>query len=269
MITLILAPPYQDSTAITTNCPRLAHSLHLKYGKYITLSKRTTNAIHTIEALKVEQNYIINNNSTSFNTSTPFQDIEDILYAQKKFAPNVLALHGAAIAHNDRSILFLAATNSGKTTLTSYLVSKGFRYITDDCILLNKATFSVSPYTTPLHLRHGSLDVLRKYDVLPEKLQFLDEPSFTRYIYTPTNCSIRSLPIERIFFLTRTESITDRNYLEKMSTIDRMTELLKAPITEYPMNSEHLQFIAKLAKFPCHRLFYSDMNYVQEVIRNG
>lgn len=266
MTTLILAPPQLPSNAIMTNCPIFIRTLCLKYGKYITKTAINITNSHTIKVLKTDQTYEITYDTTRITTSNALQAIEDILYSQRSFHPDIFALHGAAIAYNNQSTLFLAATTSGKTTLTSYLVNKGYGYITDDCILLNRRTFNIHPYNTPLHLRSGGLDILRKCQALPNSLEFLDDPSFTRYVYTPTDCVTTPLPLGRIFFITRTDC---ENRIEEMTTTERMTELLKAPITEYPMNSEHLQFIARLAKFPCHRLFYSDMNYVQEVIRNG
>ena len=41
---------------------------------------------------------------------------------------------------------------------------------------------------------------------------------------------------------------------------------MKAPITQYAVNGEYLQFLSRLAKTNCFRLKYCDMNYVKELL---
>ena len=93
----------------------------------------------------------------------------------------------------------------------------------------------------------------------------LDDISIKRYVYTPKNCITQPLPLKKIFFITRTK---DSNHLEKMNTNEKMTALLKSPITEYKVDGSYLSFISKLASVPCERIYYSDMRFVAEVIKN-
>ena len=267
----------QSIFSIQTTCPNLALALHLKYGTTLTTTPMPTQ--HTITINKnspapgatlpesAPTYTIIHTSEEGTVTSTtqyPLQAIDDILYSSLSLSPDIFALHGAAIACNGHSCLFLGATTSGKTTLTSYLTSQGFGYITDDCILLNRETFTISPCTTPLHLRSGGLEVLRKYSCIPDTLEFLDEETFPRYVYTPDNCVTVPLPLGRIFFITRTEQV---NRLEDMGMTERITALMKAPIVEYPVDSSYLRFLTRLAKVPCNRLLYCDMNYVKEILK--
>ncbi len=227
---------HQPFDTIKTNYIYRTHLLRLKQSKLpATFPTFGTHAIQSIKEIFIKHN-------------TP------------------LALHGAAIAHNSRAHLFLAPTTAGKTTLTSHLVARGFDYITDDCILLDWDNFTVYPNITPLHLREGSLNVLKRYDALPPSLEFIDDPAYPRYTYTPANCITGPLPLGTIYFIIRTE---DENRLEEMSGTEKMKALLKSPIQEYPLNSDYLRTIARLSRFPCYRLFYNDMDYVAEVIRNG
>lgn len=53
-----------------------------------------------------------------------------------------------------------------------------------------------------------------------------------------------------------------------MNTTEKITALLKSPITEYEIDGSYLSFISKLSAIPCKRLYYSNMNYVAEVIKN-
>ena len=174
-------------------------------------------------------------------------------------------MHGGAVEYKNGAYLIVAATTSGKTTLTSYLVSNSFGYITDDCIILYRESFKIYPFTTPLHLRKGGYNALKALGCAPENYVFLDSVSIKRYVYTPNNSVSKPLPLKKIFFITRTE---DTNILEEMNTTEKITALLKSPITEYEIDGSYLSFISKLSAIPCKRLYYSNMNYVAEVIKN-
>ena len=292
MITLYLTTPYHPPYMLRTNCSSLAPLLYSKHGNYITESP--VPVAHTITAVSMASSadassgvsrklsspisYEITYNDSQFITSSPLLAIEDILYKHRSFDPAVFALHGAAVEHDGRACLFLGSTTSGKTTLTSFLVSRGFGYITDDCILLHRNTYMIHPYTTPLHLRHGGLTILNQYGLYPEPLEQIDDTSFPRYVHTPKNCITTPLPLGKIFFIRRTkqedstqkQNNTDyNNHIEAMDITKRMTSLMKAPIIDYSVDTCYLQFIAGLSKVPCYQLFYNDMNYVMEVLRNG
>ena len=73
-------------------------------------------------------------------------------------------LHAAALAHpsSSRAILFPAATNSGKSTLTAALLHSGFRVLSDDSAAV-LTTNEVLPLPFALMLREGSWPVLEPY----------------------------------------------------------------------------------------------------------
>lgn len=279
MHTLYLTEPCQSTCRIRTNCSFLVHLLCQTYGTYITHS--TCPADSTITAVRNDlpaesspirsvhtpaSSYRITCDGMDFTTASPLPAIADILYERRNYDPSVFALHGAAVEYNNQAFLFLAATGSGKTTLTGFLTHKGFGYIADDCILLDRESLVIYPYTTPLHLRCGGLTVLKGYGIHPEPLEFLEDASFERYIYTPRNRITAPVPLGKIFFPTHNAS---ENRIEEMNRTERMTALLKSPIVEYQVDRPYLQFIARLSAIPCYRLYYSDMDYVKEVLQNG
>lgn len=262
MFEINILGPYQTSFTIITDCCALANSLKLKHGKYI---KSENNTDFLVTAIKKENLYKISFGDEILTTDIPLRKIEDIMYEKRKYDENIFAIHGGAVEYMGGAYLIVAATTSGKTTLTSYLTSKGFGYITDDCILLNRSNFDIYPFNTPIHLRGGGYKVLERLGCLPDNLVLLDDVSIKRYVYTPENCITQPLTLKKIFFITRTE---DLNLLEKMSTNEKITALLKSPIKEYKIDGKYISFISKLASMPCERIYYSDMNFVAEVIKN-
>lgn len=274
MIRLVINLPFLVPFSCLTNCIHFAHTLKQKFGCYVNDSTTPTyNTIMVTCEYSADKNdwtpglncYSLSYCEHHIYTSSPLQVLSEIIYQYNNFSPAIFPLHGAAVEYDKHAYLFIAATSSGKTTLASYLTSNGFGYITDDCILIDRETFNIYPCTTPLHLRPGGISVLKEYDISPDSIVPLRDPSFYRFVYTPTNYVSKSLPIGKVFFITITQN---DNHIEKMNTTERMTCLLKSSLTEYPMDRYYLQFIARLSNIPCYKLYYNDMRYVAEVLQN-
>ena len=247
MFYLLLSIPFQEPLKLITDCPTLVQQFRQKHGSFVTECNPDTTAGLTVH-------------------SHSLPEVEDILYHYRRFSSDILALHGAAVAARNGARLLLAPTTGGKTTLTCYLTQNGMDYITDDCILIHKNTLQVHPYPEPLHLRKESLAVLHYYHVSPEyftQCEQLNNVTFPRHVYTPVNCVTNPLPIHSIYFLERTEN---QNTLQPMPTTACISALLQAPIMEYPMNASYIHFMTVLAKYPCYKLCYNDMNYVLNIL---
>jgi hypothetical protein len=57
--------------------------------------------------------------------------------------PGGALFHGAAVALGERSVLFLAPSNGGKTTLAYHLATLGWRLIGDDTVVVARGTDGV------------------------------------------------------------------------------------------------------------------------------
>jgi len=263
MISFKIFTKYQSIVSIKTNCSILAKQLKIMYGDYI--NHTTDNNTHTITAIKINNTYNIVFNNEKFTTDLPIIKIEEII-KRSLIHNNHFALHGSAIEHNGKGYIFAAASSTGKTTLVSYLSSKGFGYITDDCVMINKKTFEITSCHPPIHLREGGVSTLREYNALPSKTEILDTGLSKRYVYTPKNRVDGSIPIKMILFIERSPS---ENKIISMSTTESTIQLMKSPIIHYELSREYISFIAQLAQFPCRKIIYKDMNYIIEGIRYG
>lgn len=265
MTTAILRRPHQTLFTLQTDWENLVPSLRLQYGTY--LSEAAAPAGEVITATRHGAVCRVRFQGETLETAHPLEAVDSLLFEHTRYDPGVFAMHGAAVEHGGRAYLFLAATTSGKTTLAGYLTSRGCGYVTDDCILLRREDFMVIPYAAPLHLREGGMEVLRRYHAAPPSALLLDDPVMRRMIYTPDNCVSTPLPLAGMFFISRTAA---ENALLPMSANERMAALMKAPITDYPVNGEYLRFLSSLARqADCRRLLYSDLAYVEEVVCGG
>lgn len=259
----LLKMPHQAERRIAVDCKDVIARLQMKYGRYIIKEEASQSADFRISKGEGKL-YTVCVGDEAEATSAPIHAISRYLFEHPTYAPEVLAWHGAAVEWKGRAYVFLAATTTGKTTLTSYLVHSGFGYLTDDCVLLDRATLTVHPFVTPLHLREGGVAVIRAHDALPNDLAYFSESGgICRYVYTPKNCVEQALPLGEIFLLERTG---DENALLLLPSNDKLTALLRAPITPYPLSADYLRFLSGVGKRYGKRLKYADIDFVKEVI---
>lgn len=258
-----LKMPYQAEWIIETDSPQILSMLEMEYGRYISECEEC--GCPDIKIFKNDDIYYdVTIKDNAIRTSWPIFHINRFLFDNPSYDDSILALHGAAVQWGGKCYVFLASTTVGKTTLTSYLTHCGCGYITDDCVLLDRGSYMVYPFSAPIHLREGGVKVLEAHNALPKRLNRLDErDGVFRYVYTPENTVESAVPLGEIFFLERTET---ENAVLPMSATEKLTALLKSPITVYPMTAEYLRLLSDLGKGYCKRLKYCDMNFVREVI---
>ncbi len=254
--------PYQNEFLIITDIENIYEDLLLKYGRYATIYVNGKIPNNIIEAYKNENGYTVKYKNEVYNVSSAIQAIIELIGKGRKYDECVYAMHGAAIEKDGQAYLFLAPTGTGKTTITAYLTSMGFGYITDDCILVNKDNLSISPCSTPIQMREGGLNVLKLH--IPDFNEELKQVS-DRYALFPTNCVEKSLPMKEIFFINR----TNVNEIRELPSIEKNQLLLKSSLTEHKLSADILRFVAKLSKIKCSELKYKDLDFVLRVINNG
>ena len=72
-----------------------------------------------------------------------------------------LFFHSAGLSWQGRGILLPGASGAGKTTLTAWLVSRGFQYLSDEFIFIAPNSHTMFPFTRPLNLKRPSRTVLK------------------------------------------------------------------------------------------------------------
>lgn len=104
-----------------------------------------------------------------------------------------LALHGGAVAKAGKGILLPGKSGSGKSSLTAWLVGKGFSYLTDELVLLAEDR-SILPFARPLSLKPPASDlIVDLFDLNKEKL--LTGPRGTMIPYRQLNgTNIKTFP---------------------------------------------------------------------------
>jgi HprK-related kinase A len=76
-----------------------------------------------------------------------------------------LQLHAAAMVHEGQGLLFAARSGAGKSTLAVGLLSRGWKYLSDEFALINPDTLQLHPFPKALCIKAGAFDVIRRLNV--------------------------------------------------------------------------------------------------------
>ena len=167
-------------------------------------------------------------------------------------------LHGSVVANNNKCILFIAPTMQGKTTLCTQMVLKGYTYLSDDLIILDKQC-RLYPFISPIKFRNNiMLDAAETSNV------------FNR-IETNTNIvlSCVELPSFKINYVPEKVILLSRNNdhkpfeAKKISGFDSLNKLIRN--AAFIENSKNHIFVSKKLS-ECTDIYDISYNSYEEII---
>ncbi len=74
--------------------------------------------------------------------------------------PEYLQLHAAAMIRDGIGVVLAGASGSGKSTLAAGLLSRGWRYLSDELALIDPDTLALRGFPKALCVKRGAFDVL-------------------------------------------------------------------------------------------------------------
>jgi len=78
---------------------------------------------------------------------------ESTSYSLAAGSTSGILMHAAAASRDGRVLMFPGTSGAGKTTLTAWLISSGFEYLTDELALVRDQTRTVEALTRPLNVK--------------------------------------------------------------------------------------------------------------------
>jgi hypothetical protein len=94
-----------------------------------------------------------------FNAPTAEELVSSLVQHVNRLAVegcDAVVLHAGGVERDGRGLVFPAAMEAGKTTLSAGLVRAGLAYLTDEAIAIDPRTLLIRPYPKPLSLDPGS-----------------------------------------------------------------------------------------------------------------
>jgi HprK-related kinase A len=75
-----------------------------------------------------------------------------------------LLVHAAVVERDGRALALPGPTGSGKSTLCAGLVSRGWRLLSDELMLIDPADGEIVPLPRPIGLKNGGIEAIRRFD---------------------------------------------------------------------------------------------------------
>jgi hypothetical protein len=76
-----------------------------------------------------------------------------------------LCVHAAVLSRHGQGVLFPAQSGSGKSTLAAGLLTRGWKYLSDEVALIDPATLRVHPFPKALCIKSGAFAQVRGLDL--------------------------------------------------------------------------------------------------------
>ena len=175
-----------------------------------------------------------------------------------------LVLHGSAVEIGDKSVAFIGKSGRGKSTLAASFATSGFRFLTDDGLLLDwlNGDCRVMPSHPSIRLWEDSQNAL-----VGEDVQFAPPLQFTNKARFLAGRDIvfchEARPLRKVYFLG--EGLAPQLQLERMKPVDALVELIKnsflLDIDEREMLASHFDAVFRLAALPIYYRLDYPRNY--------
>ncbi len=196
--------------------------------------------------------------------------VRDSLYEGLK---DYLFLHSGAVARDNRAILLIGPSGAGKSTLTTALLNYGYRYVTDEVVVVTISGLRVLPFQRPIYL-YGWLPILssennREFKAFRFKERYGKNMEYWQFI-VPQNSS--RLAKESSFdpgfiIFPRFSERRKRTTLKSISKAEAVIHLMQNGWNMSQFGDYGLQVCSELVRrAECYRLDMGDLKEACELI---
>lgn len=217
---------------------------------------------YSIEIIKEHNIYVINKKEFIPNNLI-FDFLQNYFNENTILIKGYLFMHSAVVEKINTTIALIGESNSGKSTLTTYLYSKGFNFIADDKVIVNVKTKEIYPYINNIILRDESLKILDDYGV-EIQTNYIKLMNFKKNILYVNKYSNRR-KLDKIIEISLLNNESETLQLLKLNTNDKIKSII---LNSYFTSNiaEQLSDAIILAKeIPYYKLFYRDLIEVNEI----
>ncbi len=173
-------------------------------------------------------------------------------------------LHAGACGAGSKCVVFPAATNSGKSTLTAVLMQSGFAFYADDSVAVRKSTLHIPPMPFGLAIREGSWPVVAAHFPGLDALQVTER--FGQQVrFLPPAAEGEPVPAAALVFpLYDPDSATS---ITRLDTLDALIRLKESGFWVEHTRESIRTFIDWVESLPCYHIVYSNVEDAVTFVR--
>jgi coenzyme PQQ synthesis protein D (PqqD) len=262
----------QQAIAFSVDSPRLGALLRHQFPEADCANAEQTSAVE-IRCTPEGHFLLLIDGCESFRSKQPQEVLGTlILKLIELLHPGMqwlAVIHGGAVAKQGKAYAFAAPSGSGKSTLVAYLSHIGYRYVSDDMIILSSPPeLSIVPIPLALSIKPGSVNVLSEYFPHLRAARGLPSPKGELRFITPQGCTWNDsrIPVKTLIFPQYGPA--NRSELVALSPLDVVTRLIADNVwLGYPIVTAKAQsFLDWLHRIPGYSLQFHDLNEAGQLL---
>ncbi len=263
----VVFPHTKTLFEITTDCNELYDKLQIYYGEifYQKLSNRLKYAVQTINysngKLSIPTTTVSKAlNNTDLALSEILRYIRNNLYLEKVFN----SYHASCVKIEDKTVMLVGGTSSGKTTLTAFLsYCPNATIISEDITIVNYNDCTVSPLHRPLFLRINSYKLLSNdYNIRFHTPRFVTYSGSERVMVKDVECCLLDkAELTAILFLK-----LDKD-LQRTKEINGFESLLENSYSNFDFHKNVCSALSLSCRVPSFSFHYYNLEDAYEVIK--
>ena len=180
-----------------------------------------------------------------------FWDVEYALLCEALDRNNdLIQIHGAAVERDGKALVFLGDSYVGKSTMTLHLIRQGYRFLSDEVVLIDPASGRLKPFPRNLLVRQGALESDAILNQLREgRWRYNDKRGETKWLVDPGEVGAIEEPqeamVERIYCLKRDEDAGP--LLEPLGSRMAIEEMLGQSFNNEHMGKKGVEALIQIA----------------------
>lgn len=182
-----------------------------------------------------------------------------------------MALHAAALSRNGRGILIPGQSGSGKTSLSTWLTSRGFNYLTDEYVFIRHNTNTMQAFARPPNVKVRGMEAALEHFFDMDKhedqtIQSNHVAMIPPRLLNPDNK--QENPTVDLILFPRFRKNSDLK-LEKLTKAKSGLALMESLVNARNLNGHGFNEAARLARdTPGYRLEYGGFDQLHEEFDN-
>ena len=178
-------------------------------------------------------------------------------------------IHSGVVGAGASCVLLPAAAGSGKSSLTTALVHRGFRYFSDEVALIEATTFHVPPMPLAISIKNTGWDLIARYYPgiwsLPVHVRF--DGKVLRYIPPPADAVKQvPMPVRHIIFPRYEQDAPTR--LERIKRSEALNRLMGECLAMRRRldDTKVRQLVGWIAGIECYELTFSSLETAVQLV---
>ena len=169
-----------------------------------------------------------------------------------------LAIHAGLVSDDNKAILIPGTSGSGKTSVTTWLLTKGMRYHTDELVTIHLASHNLKAFCRPLNIKTNGVAAVKSlidFDAIEDQLRV--SQGVTMIPHRLVNPDYRA-ELPKITHVIFPKYIADtKPELIKLSGAEAGLEMMRSNVIARNLPSHGFTEIIKIVRnIPAYRVHY-------------